>query len=374
MTDTIQQPQEAPPRPNRPKRNRSDSYHPAMHQFTGRRMPAGHIWAVVVIALTVSLLFNSAGFLRDANGMRPGLARTVMIGIATPVDSVAGWLRLDRPQQALAAALGQSTDEQDGAALMADGDAAQPAPVPTAPAITAPTAVDPLNVLVLGDSLSTYVGQQMAGLLADSKVVNVKTVWRNGTGLTNPAFFNWEAGARSIVRAEKPDAVVVLIGGNERNDMTVKGETLVPGTAGWEKEYERRARVVMTAIMQEGVQRVFWSGPPTARDAQWNSAYADVNDAISRSAAAVPGVQYVDLYDESKPFSMDETIDGEKVLARQRDGIHWTYAGALEPARTEIAMLQSVYGDLRDSRSTSSEVSSVTSGAQPTPRPEPSRS
>ena len=58
-------------------------------------MPAGHLWLLVVIALAVALLFNSGGFVRDAHGMRPGLARTVMIGIGTPVDTVAGWLRLD---------------------------------------------------------------------------------------------------------------------------------------------------------------------------------------------------------------------------------------------------------------------------------------
>lgn len=341
MTDTLHDPDTTA---SPPKRNRADSYHPAMHGFQGRRMPAGHLWLLVVIALAVALLFNSGGFVRDAHGMRPGLARTVMIGIGTPVDTVAGWLRLDTPQQAFAHALGQSTDDADGAALIAE--VPEPVAAPVAPPITAPTPADPLEVLVLGDSLATYVGQQMSAQLANSKLVDVKTVWRNGTGLTNPAFFNWEAGARTMVRDERPDAVVVLIGGNERNDMTVKGRTLVPGTAQWETEYERRARVVMRAIMSEGVERVFWSGPPTARDPQWNSTYADVNDALSRAADAVPGVQYVDLYDESEPFATEEMIDGQRVTARQRDGIHWTYPGAAPPAREEVRALETVYGDV----------------------------
>ena len=54
MTDTVHSPPEAKAPP---KRNRTDSYHPAMHGFEGRRMPAGHIWLVVVIALlTVALV------------------------------------------------------------------------------------------------------------------------------------------------------------------------------------------------------------------------------------------------------------------------------------------------------------------------------
>ena len=87
MTDTVHSPPEAKAPP---KRNRTDSYHPAMHGFEGRRMPAGHIWLVVVIALVMAVVFNSGGFLRDANGMRPGVLKTVMIGLATPIDAVIG--------------------------------------------------------------------------------------------------------------------------------------------------------------------------------------------------------------------------------------------------------------------------------------------
>ena len=354
MTDTIHKPPET-------KRNRSDSYHPAMHGFEGRRMPAGHIWLVVVIALAIAVVFNSGGFLRDANGMRPGVLRNVVVAVATPIDAVAGWIGLDRPQQALAGVLGQSTDDADGAALVSDEPA--PAPVATAPAITTPTPADPLKILVLGDSLSTFVGQQMAAQLADSKVADVKSVWRNGTGLTNPAFYNWEAGARSAVREQQPDVVVMLVGGNERNQMTLRGKTLVPGTPEWQAEYERRARVVMRAMMQEGAQRVFWSGPPTARDPEWNAVYADVNDALATAAATVPGVTYVDLYDESTPFAMEATIDGERVVARQRDGIHWTYPGSLPAARAEVEAIESVYGGLLKPRPASTEVSSDTQSA-----------
>jgi hypothetical protein len=171
----------------------------------------------------------------------PECSRRSWSVIATPIDAVAGWIGLDRPQQALASALGQSTDDSDGAGLVSDSPAPEPAPVATAPAITHPTAADPLKILVLGDSLSTFVGQQMAAQLAESKVADVKSVWRNGTGLTNPAFYNWEAGARAAIRDEQPDAVVMLVGGNERNQMTLRGKTLLPGTAAWEAEYERRA-------------------------------------------------------------------------------------------------------------------------------------
>jgi hypothetical protein len=125
----------------------------------------------------------------------------------------------------------------------------------------------------------------------------------------------------------------------------------------------------MRAIMSEGVQRVFWSGPPTARDRQWNDVYADVNAAVARAASVVAGVQYVDLYDDGEPFAMRAVIEGESVTARQRDGIHWTYPGAFIPARQEVAALESVYGDVNPESSTT-EVPLGTDGTRPAPRSE----
>ena len=77
-----------------------------------------------------------------------------------------------------------------------------------------PTPARPLRVLVTGDSQAEFVGQRLVDV-APPGLIRTDVVARNSTGLTRPDFFNWEVNARQEVAARKPDAVVMLMGGND---------------------------------------------------------------------------------------------------------------------------------------------------------------
>ena len=80
------------------------------------------------------------------------------------------------------------------------------------------------------------------------------TVARNGTGLTNPAFFNWEINARQEVETRDLDAVVMAIGDNDGfNVQTPDGSLYDPGDPGWETEFARRVAVV-SSVLSSGRQ------------------------------------------------------------------------------------------------------------------------
>ena len=54
------------------------------------------------------------------------------------------------------------------------------------------TAADPLRILVTGDSLSDFDGQQLSRLVAAEHLpAKVRVQARNGTGLTQPSVFDW---------------------------------------------------------------------------------------------------------------------------------------------------------------------------------------
>ena len=55
-------------------------------------------------------------------------------------------------------------------------------------------------------------------------------VARNATGLTRPEFFNWEVNAQQEIAARKPDAVVMLMGGNDGFNVLVDGQLYGPFT------------------------------------------------------------------------------------------------------------------------------------------------
>jgi hypothetical protein len=332
--------------------------HPALRRGAGPTMPAGKVIVVLVVALLVAGLLNSAWMVRTAEGMPEGWSRSAVLGLATGVDAVASRLSLDRPRAGLDVLLGR--EQLTGGDELVSGDdailagtarvplgerAGQGAP----PALRRATSDEPLRVLVLGDSLATYVGQQLDEHLAPTGRVEVTTQWRNGTGLATPSFFNWQAYAVDEVQDERPEAVVVVLGGNDDQEMRRGGTIYRRGTDAWQTEYARRVAVVMKAMVDAGVQRVYWSGPPTTRNSVDNGLNSRLNQAVARAARVIPGARFVDLFHGTAvdgEYAEYVTIDGERVDARQSDALHWTWRGAVQPMRLVLAALEADWGPL----------------------------
>jgi uncharacterized protein len=203
---------------------------------------------------------------------------------------------------------------------------------------------------VTGDSQAEFLGQRLIdqspeGLLA------VTTVARNGTGLTNPAFFNWEINAEQEIAARDPDAVVMAIGGNDGfNVETADGSLYGPGEPGWETEFARRVAVVSDVLSSDGERPVYWVPPPTARDPEFNEIYATQNRAVERATEAVPALRYVDVYSTLNRgrYSDELRIDGRRVLARQPDGVHFTREGAVAAVRLILDAMAEDFPVLRE--------------------------
>jgi hypothetical protein len=208
-----------------------------------------------------------------------------------------------------------------------------------------PTAEEPVEVLVTGDSQAEFIGQLLTDLLPGD-LFDVEVAARNATGLTNPEFFNWEINAQQEIQARQPDAVVMVIGGNDGfNVVAADGELYGPQDPQWQTEYARRAAVVMRELGSDGERPVYWLPPPTARDPEFNAIYETENAAIERAAAAVPSARYVDIFHTINDgrYSDELKIDGKRVLARQSDGIHFTREGAVVPARLILAAMAQDY-------------------------------
>ena len=301
-------------------------------------MPAGRVLGVIVIALLVATLFNSEAIVRAGEGMEPGPTRDVVLSIGRPLDDVAGAVGFHLPREGLDLAFGHDpktaggTELEHGSTAILRRRAGRPEAAE--PAYRQPTAERPLELLVTGDSEAEFVGQRLIDQ-APAGLLEIETVARNGTGLTNPAFFNWELNAEQEIDARDPDAVVMAIGGNDGFNVEVAGRLYGPHDPEWETEYARRVAVVMRALSENGRRPVYWVPPPTARDDELNAIYGAQNRAVEQAAQAVPGARYVDVYNtiNGGKYSDELTIDGRRVLARQSDGVHFTREGAVLPTR-----------------------------------------
>jgi len=312
-------------------------------------MPAGRVLGVIVIALLLAALLNSEAIVRAGEGMQPGATRDVVLSIGRPLDDVAGAVGLHLPREGLDLAFGQEDKTASGTALEKGSLAIlrggrKEGNRERRDAFRQPTQVDPLEVLVTGDSEADFIGQELIDQ-APPGLLEVTTVARNATGLTNPAFFNWELNAEQEMAARDPEAVVMVIGGNDGFNVEAGGNLYGPHDPEWQTEFARRVAVVASVLSGDGKRPVYWIPPPTARDAEFNEIYATQNRAVKQAEAAVAGLRYVDIYStlSGGRYSDELRIDGKRVLARQSDGVHFTREGAVVPVRLLLEQMAKDY-------------------------------
>jgi hypothetical protein len=319
---------------------------------------------VIRIALVTALLLNTAGVVRAGLGMPAGPTRDFVLALAHPVNTVAHAIDLDRARTSLDAMLGHpDSGLGDGNRTRLEQDAAHQQPVaafpplastagepeprlaPTAAAVRHPTTADPLRVLVTGDSLSDYDGQQLARLVAARHLpAKVRVQARNGTGLTQPSVFDWSQEAAQEAVDFNPDVVVMVLGAND--GWPLHGSEV--GSAAWVAEYSRRVEAVtQDFIAGDPQRRVYWVGPPVPRSQPWIHIFARINDAVRAAVPNVPGLRYVDV---AGPTSENGRYtdyltdnDGHRVLARQHDGIHYSFTGSVFPARIILGAFRGEY-------------------------------
>jgi uncharacterized protein len=318
---------------------------------TDLSMPAGRVLGVVVIALLFAALFNSEAIVRAGDSMQPGPTRDIVLSVARPLDDVAGAVGFHLPREGLDLVFGQEDKTAEGTELE-EGSTAILRPnrrKPERQSFVQPTPSDPVEVFVTGDSQAEFIGQLLTDALPDD-LFHVEVAARNATGLTNPEFFNWEINAQQEIAARAPDAVVMVIGGNDGFNVLVGDQLYGWQDPEWQTEYARRAAVVMRTLSSEGERPVYWVPPPTARDDEQNGIYATQNRAVEDAAAAVSGARYVDIFNtiNGGVYSDELRIDGDRVLARQSDGIHFTREGAVVPVRLIVEAMAKDYEGLRD--------------------------
>lgn len=310
--------------------------------FRRRRTPAGQAFLVMIVTLLAVLFLDADGLMRTAERQHQGFQRTVTVGMMRPIRAVANTLGLTAPHRWIARASGhdQSTDftSTDGVVLAGQhqgnhGDSSTAATTTTTlPTFRAPTATDPLRVLVAGDSLSGYLGPALNNALSGlpATVIADQHV---GTGLARPDVVDWPRELQSDMDTHRPDVVVLFIGGNDDQDLrTPDGWLPISDIEKWKAEYERRVAQIMDIVARPGVS-VYWLGLPAMGKAHLQQYVGTINSLIWTEANARPHrVQFIDtgkaLNGPNGGFAAYlPDGSGRQVMMRAPDGVHPTPAG-----------------------------------------------
>jgi uncharacterized protein len=250
--------------------------------------------------------------------------------------------------------------------------------------------VPPGHVLVLGDGMADWLAYGLEDAFAEQPDMGVTRKPKTVSGLIKyqpkgePA--DWPAAARSILATEKPDAIVVMLGLNDRapiretpgdrsgdNAADKKGdkrdakanpdakagdaelsnedadnsdappaampEKSTRTSSGvyefreqrWTELYSRKIDEMIGVLKSKGVP-VLWVGLPAVRGAKATSDMLFL-DSLYRNAASRAGITYVDVWDgfvdEAGRFlQQGPDFDGQSRRLRSYDGVYFTKPGA----------------------------------------------
>jgi hypothetical protein len=146
-------------------------------------------------------------------------------------------------------------------------------------------------------------------------------------------FFDWPAQAGRIA-AEHPSTVILMMGGNDNQPIVLPGKPfLQPATPAWRTEYARRAGLVLDALQQGGVKRVYWLTMPRTLLAGMNPAIAAMGQAIHVAANGRPGVT---VYDTDVLLGANAGTG----VSHQPDGIHLSTLGSQMVANALVGRLR----------------------------------
>ena len=245
------------------------------------------------------------------------------------------------------------------------------------------------TVVVVGDSMADWLGYGLDEKYADQPEIGIERKIRATSGLVrydakNEAL-DWPQAAKESLSNEKPNAIVVMLGLNDRLPLRERtlaqakrdgepaqggnqsaGQALqdkaappadakappqtaaqtesqhpVPGgpydfqTDQWAALYAKRIDAMIAALKSKGVP-VIWVGLPAIRGAKATSDMSYL-DELYRERAESAGIIYVDIWDGFVDEDGDYAVQGpdfEGQIRRLRtaDGVHFTKAGAVKIA------------------------------------------
>jgi len=185
-------------------------------------------------------------------------------------------------------------------------------------------------VLVLGDFLSDGTAEGLDEAFVENATVRVVDKSSGSSGLVRDDYYDWIKNAPGIIDAEKPAAVVVMLGSNDRQELKVDGNREPVRSAAWMKEYETRVNALAKAVRDKNVPLI-WVGMPPFKHSGTMADMLAFNDAYKTGAEAVGGT-FVDIWDgfvdENGAYvTQGPDIKGAPVRLRSgQNGINFTSA------------------------------------------------
>ena len=199
-------------------------------------------------------------------------------------------------------------------------------------------ALPTFKVLILGDSLiATGFGALLEKQLDAHPQVTAYRKGKSASGLARPDFFDWMAEAKRQVELRKPDMVVVLMGGNDGQDLTHRNKKAgrrVPWKhENWEASYRERMDSFLAQVSAPE-REIVWLGMPTMGLRSLEKKLETIRGVQKAAVEAHDSASYVEtapvVSNEDGSMLTHAQVGAKKKrkAIRADDKIHFTMAGS----------------------------------------------
>lgn len=228
----------------------------------------------------------------------------------------------------------------------------QPRRAETPPPPPEPVEVEKLpdarTVMVVGDFLASELAAGLTDAYAKAPGVKVVDKTNGSSGFVRNDFYDWDTSIGPLLDAVKPAVVVMMIGSNDRQPITVDGKSEPVRSDGWVKEYTRRVTAFAKIIADRHIPLV-WVGVPAFRSASMTSDMLAFNDIYQNIVGEEKGT-FVDIWDgfvdNNGAFTLTgPDVNGQPTRLRLDDGVNFSRAGKAKIAFYAEKDLNHLLGD-----------------------------
>ena len=206
-----------------------------------------------------------------------------------------------------------------------------PAAPPPPPVPTVTKAEDATRLAVFGDSLAIDLTKALERFYAEDPNLVVIGEGVSSSGFVRDDFFDWNETIAQEIEADSFDLAVVMIGVNDRQELSAGGQTFEPLSQGWTTAYQARINDALSRL-RAARKPVIWLGLPPMSKTDYSAAISQISN-IQKMAAFSGGAEFLDIYDrflgaDGKYSSHGPDVNGQNARMRKDDGIHFSNAGA----------------------------------------------
>ena len=207
---------------------------------------------------------------------------------------------------------------------------------------------DAAVVMVVGDFMGSGLAEGLVTAYVDNPNVNVIDRTNGSSGFVRDDFYDWPARIGELIDAEKPAAVVIMLGANDRQQMNIDGSREAVRSEAWVKAYAARTQALAKAIADRKVPFI-WVGVPSFKSSKMLLDMLAFNE-IFKAAATGAGAEYVDIWDgfvdeDGAYVANGPDLNGQPARLRAADGINLARPGKRKLAFYAEKPLGKLLGD-----------------------------